>query len=301
MKEDVKVNFSNFSNANAMPENIEGIQKVMKDYKKVDKKVEKEDIKVPFLKKEERGFVFVEPSIIKLPSNGVCYKGRNDEDLDKGFIKIYPLTVREQEILSTPRYINDGVATCMVLNNCIASNICADELLEFDYNYLLFYLRKISISDTFKFKQVCPVCGEINIIDIKISDLVFDELPKDFKEPIKINFPQTKYTVLLRLPRVNDLRILKKRFSTDDSLNNITTGSIYLTRTLAIVSKDGKEVPKEEWENFYSSLPLKDFKELVDNTSQSSNIDKLSDSVKCTECGATIGGGIPITDDLFLF
>lgn len=299
---EIKTDFSAFSNMSPELENADAVSKVMNDYKKDDKKLKKdEDIVIPFLKKEKREFIFVEPSLIQLPSGGVCYKDKEDEDLDKGFIKIYPLTVREQEILSTSRYINEGTATCMVLNNCIGSNILADELLEYDYNYLLFYLRKISISDKYTFTYRCPSCESVFKKEIKISDITFKTLDKDFEEPIKVDLEVTNYTVLTRLSRVNDLRILQKKLTTMEEDDGLNIGDLINHRVYSIITDKGEELPKNKWTAFLSSLPLKDFQTLNDSIIKDNNTRSIMNELKCPYCKKELGGEIPITDDLFLF
>ena len=156
-------------------------------------------------KQKDNKFKFTEPERIPLPSKGKLYNGiTTDEDILNGFIYMYPMTAKEEEIITTPRFIRTGVATRMVLDNCIASDLSAKDLLTFDSNFLLFYLRQISYGDEYKFGVKCdnPSCRKQFRHTVHISELKFEEMKEDFSEPIIVNLPRSKYSVELMLPRV---------------------------------------------------------------------------------------------------
>lgn len=248
-------------------------------------------------------FKFVESSIIDIPSGGRFYD-KNDPDLSRGKIKISPMTLREEEIMSTKRYIEDGTATLMALNNCIESNVKAEDLLLYDYPYLLFYLKKISYEDEHKFNVQCPYCFNEFEAGFKISELKFTEAPEFLKDPYKIDLPVSKYSVLLFLPRVKHLKEIEeiqKRipYSEKDSFSGIS--KMFSIRTAAIITDKGEEVPREDWEEFYSSLPTKDRFTLTESSTFDNGLSKIMENINCPKCKSVIGGGIPITDDLFRF
>ena len=202
-------------------------------------------------KREKRSskFNFTQPSLIDLPSGGRFYN-TEDENIRKGKISMFPLTVREEEILSTPRYIIDGTATIKVLDNCINSDISATDLLMYDYSYLLFYLRKISFGNEYLFSLTCSNCGHQFEHTLKISDIKFELLPKDYKEHQRIDLPVSGYTVILSMPRVRHIREFddiqsKVPASKRDEYSGIS--DMFSVRTSAILDKDGLPIPKEDW------------------------------------------------------
>lgn len=272
----------------------------------IEKNVEKtlQDLPKDY-KREKRSskFNFTQPSTIPLPSGGKFYR-TDDVDIKKGKIKIYPLTMREEEILSTPRYVIDGIATIMVLNNCIASDIDAMDLLMFDYTYLLFYLRKISFGDDYNFDVTCQNCGHKYDSGFKISELKFEELPKSFKEPYKVDLPISKYTVILQMPRVRHIREF------DDLQSNLTSkerkeysgiADMFSIRTASIINNEGDLVPKEDWVEFYKSIPAKDRAELSKHSSFETGLNKVMENIVCPNCETVAGGSIPVSDDFFRF
>lgn len=291
-----KVNIANLNNSSDSSAILAAIDKtakeVMRDLPATSKK-----------KQRSSKFNFTQPSLIKLPSGGKFYK-TDDENIKKGMIEIYPLTVREEEILSTPRFIVDGTATIMVLNNCIASDIDAMDLLMYDYTYLLFYLRKISFSDEYIFDITCPVCDNRFKDGFKISDIEFDELPKDFKEPYKIDLPVSKYTVILSMPRIKHIKEFDKiqsELSPKERREYSGIADMFAIRTEAVIDNNGEIVQKEDWVEFYQSLPPKDRAELTRNSSFDSGVDKVMEKVICPNCESIIGGAIPVNDDFFHF
>jgi hypothetical protein len=257
-------------------------------------------------KKRKSGrFNFVEAESIKLPSEGRLYKHVDDSDIKKGYIKMYPMTVKEEEILSTQRFLKSGVATRMVIDNCIASDIEAKDILLFDSNYLLFYLRSISYGDeyTFNLKCVNAVCEREFSHTVKISELEFDELPEDIKEPIEIKLPKSKYLVRVVLPRLYHSeeiyrRNINRKKSTTDADQRLVDN--LMATTVEILDPEGEVLSQKYWEEFYESIPSMDRATLKDQTDFSTGVDEIQ-GVECPYCGTDYSGTIPIGVDFFRF
>lgn len=294
---DLGIDISKVSNLN-----IDGVDSSFIKNPKLDE-IEKDLPKDYKRQKRVSKFNFTQPSLIELPSGGKFYR-TEDEDIKKGKIKIYPLTVREEEILSTPRYIIDGTATIKALDNCIESDISATDLLMYDYVYLLFYLRKISFGNEYKFRITCDNCGHEFINVLKISEIEFKKLPKDFKEPYKIDLPISKYTVILSMPRVKHVREfddLQSKLTAKEREVYSGISDMFTIRTSAILDNEGNMLDKEDWAEFYSSIPALDRKELGIHASIDSGVNEVMNNVRCPNCDSVVGGSIPMTDDFFRF
>jgi len=226
---------------------------------------------------------------VQLPSGGYLYD-TEDEIIKNGFIDLYPMTVKEEEILSTQRFLKKGIATRMILDNCIASDISAKDLLLFDSNYLIYALRQISYGDEYKFKIKCTsaTCGKEFSHSLFISSLTFNELPENIVEPIEIILPKTKYVVRAILPRVvhsEQIQMLKekeKQKTTSDVENNLVLQM--LVTTIDITSPDGEEVNQKDWKEFFESIPSFDRAAISDSVRYEVEIDKLKE-VECPYCG----------------
>lgn len=259
----------------------------------------------PKLKKKAGSkFDFRTPELIPLPSGCRLYETiTDDKDISDGFISMLPMTLKEEEILSTSNLLKQGVATRMVLDNCINSDIEAKDLLLFDTNFLLFYLRKISYGDEMTFKLQCDSCGKKFEHTINISDLTFEELPEDIEEPIEVKLEASKYTVQVILPRsFHSEEIYKK--NQNRKKNSSSTDSTYLENllvtTIAIYDEDGKELPKKDWEAFFEALPGRDRAMLTEKTKFSTGIDEL-EGIQCPYCEAIEDKSIPIGAEFFRF
>lgn len=194
-----------------------------------------------------------------------------------------------KEILSTPKYINEGIATIMALNNCIKSNIDAMDLIVSDFYYLLMYLRQVSISDDFTFDVKCPNCEHSFKYNIKISEQKFEELDENtFVEPVRIDLPATNYTVLLGVPRIRTIREIS--WMMNESKQDIGIADVLYVRTIAIITSDGREVPKSDWVVFYNNLPHKDYDKILEFTQLDNGISHIIGNIKCPECGKEIEG-----------
>lgn len=308
-KQEIKIDFSKISN----------LDKAAKENPAVDEFINKNTTPPP-IKKEEtistyetgyklehfekypRKFDFVQAEMLELPSHGICYQDCDDQDVRDGHIWIYPMTMKEEEILSTNKYIYDGTATIMVLNNCIKSNISAMDLVVSDFYFLLLYLRKISISDKFSFEITCPACEHKFKYDIEISKQNFEELDKEkYSEPIRVDLEKTNYTVLLGLPRIRSVR--EMNYFINNSKTEVGTAEFLYTRTIAIISPNGEEVDKKDWILFYNNLPHSDSEKLFELAKVDNGLSHVVKDAICPNCGKPVeGSSVDLnTDALFSF
>lgn len=269
-----------------------------------DDTIKKAQGDLPRTKKRKKGkFNFITPEKVPLPSGGRLYGNvTTDEDVLNGFVYMYPMTVKEEEILSTSRFLKSGAATRMVIDNCIASDIDAKDILLFDSNFLLFYLRSISYGDEYKFKLKCknPSCEQEFDHSVHIKELGFEELPEDIIEPIKIKL-SVGYEVSTILPRLHhseDIyqRNLKKKKSTADSDSRIADN--LLSTIVSIKDSNGELVGRGDYEEFLEALPGRDRADIKEATEFSTGVDTLNDVI-CPYCSTDYSGSIPIGAEFF--
>ncbi len=278
--------------------NIDAVKKVEKDFE--------ERVVAPARQKRSGKFMFTDAETIPLPSGGRLYTNVTDDpDVLKGYIKMLPMGMKEEEILSTPRFLKTGAVTRIILDRCIESNISAKDILLFDSNFLMYYLRKISYGDEYTFAITCSnsTCEKKFEHTVKISDLVFEELPEDVEEPIVVQLPKSGYTVKVILPRLyhSEELVLKdaNRKKTTDSAETRLLDNLLVT-TIEVLDFKGEEVPKKDWAEFFESLPGMDTATLREKTSFSTGVDKL-EGVVCPYCEAEYSGTIPMGPEFFRF
>ncbi len=257
-------------------------------------------------KRKKSKFNFVQPERIPLPSGGKIYSTvTEDEDVLNGFIYMYPMTVKEEEILSTSRFLKSGAATRMVIDNCIASDIDAKDILLFDSNFLLFYLRSISYGNDYKFTLKCVNSGCEKEFDhtVGIKELKFEELPSDFSEPIKVKLPSTKFTVYTILPRMfHSEQIYQTNLNRKKSTKDADTRTVdnLLSTIIKITDPEGTELGRGDWKDFLEAIPGMDRAAIKEKNDFSTGVDKL-ESIECPFCNSDYSGTIPIGTDFFLF
>jgi uncharacterized C2H2 Zn-finger protein len=189
----------------------------------------------------------------------------------------------------------------MVLENCIASNIEAKDLLIFDSNFLFFYLRQISYGDEYKFGIKCPSCRKTFKHDIKISELKFENLPEDIDEPIEVKLPYSKYTVSLVLPRVFHTEVIyqkRAQLTEEEDAEDNKLLSTALATTIAIKDKNGILVPEKDWEEFYKAIPGMDRAEIQERTTYETGIDEIN-NLSCPMCGEVFNTTVPMGVEFF--
>jgi len=292
-KEKPTIDLSKLNNAGALAEmGDENVVKAVKDSKRVPKAG----------KKKKGKFNFIKPVRVPLPSKGLLYK-TDDEDINEGFILLTKMTPKDEEVLSTKEFLDKGVATRMILDNCIQSDIDAKDLLTFDSNYLLFKLRAMSYGTDYKISMKCPECGGKFKSTVDISKLSFEEIPDGFVEPIEIKLEDTGYTVTSMLPRMfhtERLYEVKKAKKIREGEVDTSLTDNMLALTLGIYDDEGLEVPRADWREFFESIPTSDRAQITDETKLDSGIDKI-DGLKCpyANCQEDFSGSVPITAEFF--
>jgi len=256
-------------------------------------------------KNKKSKFDFRTEETIPLPSRGLLYKNvTDDKDILNGFIKMYPMTVKEEEILSTSKFLKNGTATRMILDRCIVSDIDAKDILLFDSNFLMFYLRSISYGDSYEFDIKCESssCERKFKHEVKISKLEFDELD-NIKEPINVKLPNSKFTVSFILPRLvhsEELIIKNKNIEKSSDEEDSSLVDNLLITTVKIIDNNKEEVDEKDWKDFYESIIGKDRATLKEASEFSANIDKI-DHIVCPYCETEQSFNIPIGLDFFRF
>lgn len=280
--------------------NIEAVNKIEPGF---EEKVLKPAIEK---NKVEAKYQFAEAELIPLPSGGKLYTNiTTDQDVLKGFIRMKPMTIKEEEILSTSRFAKTGSTTRMIISRCVVSDIDAKDILLFDSNYLLFYLRKISYGDKYEFQLTCGsnLCGRKFFHEIDLSTLKFETLPEDIEEPIEVKLPKSKFTIKVILPRLYHseeiyMRNINRKKKSDDEDKRLID-NIFVT-TIEILDTAGKAIPRGDWEEFLGSLVAMDRAELTARTGYSTGVDKL-ENVICPYCETDYSGTIPIGPEFFRF
>ena len=252
-------------------------------------------------------FNFRTSQLVPLPSRGFLYEGvtTDPEILEQGHIRLLPMTVAEEQILSSQKYIKSGSTFRMILDRCIDSDIDAKDILSMDALYLMFVLRSISYGDKYTFTIKCqnPMCEKKFEHSIDISERPYNTLKEKIIEPIEVKLPISKFTIQLKLPRVYDDEVITMMQNNDKiSSDGIRKDFIYryYVSTVAIFDEEMNEVPKEDWIEFFEALPGYDRSEINKAISFTSGIEELK-GITCPYCDTEFDMTIPIGGEFFRF
>jgi len=288
------IDFSKVANLKAATKKDRGLEEI------VEKKISSNQ------RSRSERFRFSESELIPLPSKGKLYKNvTDDKDILDGFIRLFPMTVKEEEILSSQRHLKTGSSTRLILQNCLDSAIDAKDILVFDSNFLLFYLRKISYGDEYSFELSSSEDSLRRKFKhtIKISELAFEELDDSITEPIVINLPYSKYTIECILPRMYHIeemyKMTARRPVSSDSEDKRLIDNLLVT-TVRILDKEKKEVLSKYWEEFYESLPGMDIAEVRERTKFDTGVDEIK-GIVCPYTKREMDLTIPMGPEFFRF
>lgn len=252
--------------------------------------------KVSTMKKKKSKFCFLEANKIPLLSGGRYYQDSDDEDLKNGYIKLYPFSLAEEEILTNQAYLKSGSAFRILFDSCMASNYDSKKLLSYDVMYLLYALRNISYGSEYKFDCKCAECGKKYEKTIDIEQVDWEEIPAEVKDVNTIKLPVSKYTVTIRLSRLADeeettrLRNLEKYDVSDRILE------LYV-QTLEILDNEGEAVDPKDWIEFYTAIPSADRLAIYKTFEFAKSTPKVL--VTCPKCGSSKEMAIPLEEDFF--
>jgi hypothetical protein len=241
--------------------------------------------------------------LVELPSHGYLYKNAtDDQDVLEGKIRIRPMTVREEKILSTVRLVKSGQALDLVFKNCIKSHIDTAELLSSDRSFMMLWLRNVSYGNVYKFNLQCPECQKKFETEVDLTNHPVKELEDpEVKEPFEVTLPVSKQKVLFRLPRGKDeMEIMKlqnqpKKMNEadDDIVKRLTSAIIKITR------HDGSVVAEKEKTAVVESWIARDSSTLRNELEKRDcGIEDIK-GIVCPHCGNTFDSPIPITENFF--
>jgi hypothetical protein len=244
--------------------------------------------------------------LVEIPSHGYLYKDicNDPEILEKGAIRIRPMTVHEEKIISTPRLVKSGQALDMIFKNVIKSNIDTKKLLSSDRVFLLLWLRSVSYGNQYKFKLQCPNtnCQKRFEYSVDLSQHPVKEFEnEDIKEPFTITLPVSKATLEYRLPRGGDeeeiINMQNKPKAINDADDAIVTR--LSSAVLKIILSDGTELSVKEKTAFIEGLIARDaslFRQALEKND--CGIEDIT-GITCPYCEYEFDTTIPLTESFF--
>ena len=263
-------------------------------------KIEKEfKEKISTTKARKNKFCFMEDYQVKLPSNGIPYKDL-DDGLANGEITIRPMSLADEEILGNKTYSKNGTIFSKLLDSCIVNDVNVKKLIPYDVFYLLYYLRKITYGEDYKFEITCPECGKKYEKTIDISEVEWEEIEDKAVRGVKtIKLPVSKFTLTIEAPTLgNEEEVVKISKKFEDSSDTILN---YVVRTRELLDDNGEPVNPDDYADFFEALPGKDRAEITKAFEKIEDLTVPVVKMSCPKCSAEDEASIPFTKDFFRY
>lgn len=263
-------------------------------------KIEKEfKEKISTTKARKNKFCFMEDYQVKLPSNGIPYKDLDDE-LANGEITIRPMSLADEEILGNKTYSKNGTIFSKLLDSCIVNDVNVKKLIPYDVFYLLYYLRKITYGEDYKFEITCPECGKKYEKTIDISEVEWEEIEDKAVRGVKtVKLPVSKFTLTIEAPTLgNEEEVVKISKKFEDSSDTILN---YVVRTRELLDDNGEPVNPDDYADFFEALPGKDRAEITKAFEKIEDLTVPVVKMSCPKCSAEDEASIPFTKDFFRY
>ena len=264
-------------------------------------KIEKEfKEKISTTKAKKNKFCFMEDYQVKLPSNGIPYKDFDDDELANGEITIRPMSLADEEILGNKTYSKNGTIFSKLLDSCIVNNVNVKKLIPYDVFYLLYYLRKITYGEDYKFETTCPECGKKYEKTIDISEVEWEEIEDKAVRGVKtIKLPVSKFTLTIEAPTLgNEEEVVKISKKFEDSSDTILN---YVVRTRELLDDNGEPVNPDDYADFFEALPGKDRAEITKAFEKIEDLTVPVVKMSCPKCSTEDEASIPFTKDFFRY
>lgn len=241
---------------------------------------------------------------VELPSHGFLYKGmKADADLKKGIIKVRPLTLKEEKILTTTRLVQQGKALDMILDNCIKSEVDPMQLLSSDRMYILFYLRGMSYGLEYDFNVRCYRCGTDFTQKLDIDKLPIKEWHNadEAAEPWEMVLPVTGFKVVSHYMRgfeenelVEETQEVKSFDEADDDIG------ISMTMLIEEVhDPDGEKLNDQDKVDFIENMIAGDTSAWRDETNEKESGIKTLKNIRCPRCTSVLEFNVPLDRNFF--
>lgn len=181
---------------------------------------------------------------VTLPSQGKIYDTENP--LSSGTIEMKYMTAREEDILTNPNLLRQGLAIEKVLQSLIKSPIQYDDLLLGDRNALLIAARILGYGSNYTFEYTNPeteIKEQITIDLQQIKDKVVNYSLYNNKNEFTFELPHSKNVITIKLLTVADEKKIDQEIKGLKKAN-LQTGELTLRLKHQITSINGDYTAK---------------------------------------------------------
>mgnify|MGYP001441629456 FL=1 len=251
---------------------------------------------------------YVTPTeFVELPSRGKFYS--TDHPLHgKEVIEMRYMTAKDEDILTSPALLKNGVAIDRLIENLIVDkNITANSLLIGDKNAVTLAARISGYGEQYEVNVTCPACNATIDHTYDLSEIPHNHgiQPDDDTENVSLTpegtfiatLPKTQFTAEFRLLNGADESSLERTATKLRKLNLPESSSTSLLKQL-VVSINGVNVASEV-AMFIDNMPAQDARFLRACVQLVTPNVEMTQNFECTSCGASTEMAVPFTSEFF--
>ena len=250
---------------------------------------------------------YVTPTeFVELPSRGKFYS--TDHPLHgKEVIEMRYMTAKDEDILTSPALLKNGVAIDRLIENLIIDkNVTANNLLLGDKNAVILAARISGYGEQYEVNVRCPSCNATIEHSFDLSQIPHnhgiqpndnDNVSLTTEGTFLVTLPKTQFNAEFRLLNGGDETYLEQAANKLKKLKLPEASATTLLKQL-VISVNGGAVPSEI-SNFIDNMPAQDARYLrACVVTVTPNIDMTQD-VECSSCGTTTEMAVPFTSEFF--
>ena len=226
---------------------------------------------------------------ISLPSQGKVYPAENP--LASGQIEMKYMTAREEDILTSPNLIKQGVVLDKLMQSLIVSNVKYDDIVIGDKNAIMIAARILGYGKQYNFEITCPSCSAKNKVSVDLTKLEEKHLSEDLVQTspgvFKFTLPHSNREVEFKFLTSGDEKAIQKELeflkktNTKDSINRELT-----TRLKRMIVSVDDNYDRNYISSFVQNeLFAMDSRALRSYIKESGPDMKFQFNFNCTECG----------------
>ena len=239
---------------------------------------------------------------VPLPSKGVIYSP-DSRLYNTEFLKIKAMTALEEDIISSPAYIKDGIAVHKVIESCLEDkSVEVQDLITGDRNALMISIRITGYGADYNVVHQCRNCGSSNDVTVNLNELEINRLDNnpvvDGENLFSYKLPVTGKEVRYKFLTGRDEKEENAKQKQMQKLGIIKHNSVTSLLENCIVSIDGI-TDKNKITHFIKNMPARDSRKLRLHIKASEPGINMKWSYGCPKCSSSNTFAIPITSEFF--
>ena len=251
---------------------------------------------------------YVTPTeFVELPSRGKFYP--SDHPLhNKEVIEMRFMTAKDEDILTSPALLRNGLAIDRLIENLIVdNNVNVNDLLLGDKNAVILAARISGYGEQYNVNVTCPNCQASIEHEFDLSEIPHQNgtIPEDDNENIYLTpegtfvakLPKSQFSVEFKLLTGQDEDYLEKVALKTKKLKLPEASATNLLKRLVVSVND--VTVTSEINNFIDNMPAQDARFLrACVTTVTPNVD-MTQEVECSSCGTVSEMAVPFTSEFF--